>query len=513
MIVHGSERLEDLSLRCDVVVVGSGAGGAAAARVLAAAGAKVVILEEGCYHNSFDFKQREHEMLPMLYRDRATQRTRDRLVNVLQGRCVGGSTVVNMADCARVPRAVLEHWQRHFAVEIDAAEFEAASERAEVALGVAEIAADQLNANNRKLLAGAERLGWRRARFRHNRTECTGCGFCLLGCAFDAKRSALVTLLPAALADGATLVANARVERVVVRGGRAVGVQGVLTAEQGDRPAAHARLDVAADTVVLACGAVHTPLLLQASEIAGASGQIGRNLSLQPQLPVLAVFSERMVSFRGIPQSAYCDEHLVFDPNVGMTGFAIEGIAGGPAQTAGLVGASGRDHKRWMARYAHTGSCLVLVPDQPVGSVATDEAGRTRIDYALQPDVERRIRDGARAAARLYLAAGAEVVVPALRPLTEIRSEADLARLDDVAVNPEATTLLSAHPQGTCRMGEDARRAVVDSRGRFHGLEGLWIADASVFPTSASTHTMIPIMAFADLAARSIAQARAARTS
>jgi len=154
----------------------------------------------------------------------------------------------------------------------------------------------------------------------------------------------------------------------------------------------------------------------------------------------------------------------------------------------------------------------VLVPDQPAGSVAADETGRTRIDYALQPDVEQRIRDGARAAARLYLAAGAEVVVPALRPLTEIRNEADLARLDDVAVNPDATTLLSAHPQGTCRMGEDARRAVVDSRGRFHGLEGLWIADASVFPTSASTHTMIPIMAFADLAARSIAQARAART-
>jgi choline dehydrogenase-like flavoprotein len=58
---------------------------------------------------------------------------------------------------------------------------------------------------------------------------------------------------------------------------------------------------------------------------------------------------------------------------------------------------------------------------------------------------------------------------PALRPLTEIRNEGDLARLDDVAVNPDATTLFPAHPQGTCRMGEDARR-VNDSRGRFHGL-------------------------------------------
>jgi choline dehydrogenase-like flavoprotein len=513
MIVHGGERLEDLSLQCDVVVVGSGAGGAATAAALAAAGAKVVILEEGCHHSSFDFRQREHEMLPLLYRDRATQRTRDRLVNVLQGRCVGGSTVVNMADCARVPDAVLEHWQRHFAVDIDAAEFHAATERAEAALGVTEIEDDKLNANNRKLRAGAERLGWRHARFRHNRTECIGCGYCLLGCAFDAKKSALVTLLPAACADGATLVSCARVDRVVVRGGRAVGVQGFLTGEHGDRPTAHARLDVTADAVVLACGAVHTPLLLQASEINSASGQIGRNLSLQPQIPVLAVYSERMVSFRGIPQSVYCDEHLVFDPEVGMTGFAIEGIAGGPAQTAGLIAASGQDHKRWMARYAHTGSCLVLVPDQPGGSVVADESGRARIDYTLHPEVERRIREGARAAARLYLAAGAEVVVPALQPLTEIRSEADLARLDDVVVKPESTTLLSAHPQGTCRMGEDASRAVVDSRGRFHGLDGLWITDASVFPTSASTHTMIPIMAFADLAARSIAQQRSARTS
>ena len=109
MIVQGHEITQTLTRKAHTVVVGSGSGGAVVAHRLATAGVEVVVLEEGGYFTKKDFTQRENQMFPALYRAGAQQMSDDGLINVLQGSCFGGSTVINTADCVPIPPEMFEH--------------------------------------------------------------------------------------------------------------------------------------------------------------------------------------------------------------------------------------------------------------------------------------------------------------------------------------------------------------------------------------------------------------------
>jgi choline dehydrogenase-like flavoprotein len=301
VITEGSEITAPLTRRTHTLVVGSGAGGAVVAALLAEAGVETLVLEEGGRFRAADFSQREDEMFPALYREHGTQATADGLITVLQGSCFGGSTVINMADCVPAPPEVYAHWKRILGLEkLDERTLEGSQQRVLAALAVNEIRPEQVNANNDAVLRGAERLGLSRGVFRHNRIACRASGYCLLGCAYDAKKGAHLTYLPRADAAGATLYTDLRAERIELDGDRAVAVTGFVV-ERGPR-VARLPFRIEAERVVLAAGAVHSPALLAAAGVGRALPQLGRNVSLQPQLPVTATFSEGVSirAWRGI---------------------------------------------------------------------------------------------------------------------------------------------------------------------------------------------------------------------
>ncbi len=485
--------------RVDVCVVGSGAGGGVAAAVFARAGRTVLVLEEGAFVRGAEMSQREDEMQPRLYRDSGEQYTEDGGVCVLQGRAVGGSTVVNAADVVRTPGPVLEHWARSFGVDRwSLAELDAAAELCEATIGASAITPEAVNRNGQLLLAGGAAVGIAGGAFRHNRVGCMGSGYCLIGCAYDAKRSVALTWIPQALATGGcVLQTEAKAERVEVSGGRAVAVVGHL---QDPRTGARgAPFRVEAGQVVLAAGAIHSPLLLQASGLGGAA--VGQNLSLQPQAPVSARFREEVVAFRGIPQAAFLDGREQISAEAGLGGFRLESISSGPAMVAVCSNRWGAELGRSMASFRHMAALLALVPDRPGGSVSAARDGRALIRYALQDEWRRELRAALRAAAEVYRAAGAEEVWVSVTGLPPLRAGDSLSVLDALPLRAGDLPLLSAHPQGTCRMGPDPATSVVDPELRLHGTPNLLVLDASVFPTSASSHTMIPVMSFAWLGA------------
>lgn len=505
MIVQGHELTRPLERHAHTVVVGSGAGGAVVARILAEAGVEVVVLEEGGYFRAPDFTQREDEMMAALFRARGFQMTDDGLINVLQGSCFGGSTVINMSDCVPTPPEVYAHWRRLLGLALDERELAASEARVMAALRVNPIQDAQVNRNNATLLEGAERLGLRSGVFRHNRVGCIGSGYCLLGCAYDAKQGAHLTYLPAAVAAGADVYTDARVERIERRAGDGFVVLGSVI-ERGVR-VARLPLRVEAQRVVLAAGAVHSPAILHASGFDRGLPQLGRNLSLQPQMPVVADFpDERPIEpWRGIPQSTYCEE---FDDNTaehGLGGFRLEAVWGGVAQLAASLPGLGDEHKRAMARARYTAMALLLVPDQPSGEITwkyrRERGFVPRIRYRIAEEWKKRLRRGLRNAAEIYFAAGARQVRFANELFPPLSGPDDLRRLEDFPIRSGATRFISAHVQGTCRMSRDARQGVVDERQRLHTLPNVYVVDASVMPTTASTHTMIPIMTFADRAA------------
>ncbi|MEO5672062.1 MAG: GMC family oxidoreductase N-terminal domain-containing protein, partial [Ramlibacter sp.] len=103
-------------IACDVAIVGSGAGAGISAEILARAGLKVVIVEEGPLKSSTDFHQEEAAAYPSLYQESAARKTADKAINILQGRCVGGSTTVNWTSSFRTPVPTLNYWREHFAL-------------------------------------------------------------------------------------------------------------------------------------------------------------------------------------------------------------------------------------------------------------------------------------------------------------------------------------------------------------------------------------------------------------
>jgi choline dehydrogenase-like flavoprotein len=198
----------DRTIEADVVIVGSGAGGGVTAEILARAGLKVLVVEEGALKSSKDFRMREAEAYPALYQESAARKTRDKAINILQGRTVGGSTTVNWTSSFRTPPATLAWWQAHFGLDGYAPQamapwFALMEQRLSISPWQA-----APNENNDLLRRGAARLGIPTAAISRNVKGCWNLGYCGMGCPTNAKQSMLVTCIPAALDLKATLAAR-----------------------------------------------------------------------------------------------------------------------------------------------------------------------------------------------------------------------------------------------------------------------------------------------------------------
>lgn len=494
-IVDGRALVEPLELETEYAVIGSGAAGAVAAQIIAATGRGVVIVEAGPFVPPANFNQREDEMIGLLWAEGGVQETDGGLIGVAQGRCVGGSTVINGGDVTPTQPPVFEHWRAHHDLPgWDPAEWSAAEARILRALDVTEIPEPLHNGGARMLRAGAAALGWKAGPFLSNRVGCIGAGYCVLGCTYDAKRSTLVTYIPQALADGARLVHSAPVDRI----DRGEGGDGFVVSARGAQP-----IRVLARQVICAAGSIQTPLLLARSGLGGASGQLGRNLSLQPQVPVAARFEQEIVGHRGVPQSFFVDEFETAGVDSGLAGFRLESASSGPAVTASMLTGLGEEHRRLLEAYRRIAGCMVLVPDAPTGHVAESGGGKAIIHYELGSEQVATLRRGVLAAAQLWFSAGAiEVILPWERPIRAAKGSDIEAQVADLDFAPGRVRLFSAHPQGTCRVARSAERGVCSQWGQHHDVAGLYVLDASIFPTSASSHTMTPTMTAADMLTR-----------
>jgi choline dehydrogenase-like flavoprotein len=453
------------TLTADLVVVGTGAGGAMVAREAARKGLRVIALEEGPHSQPRDFTQREDEMLPLLFQDAGGRATSDGSVTVLQGRGVGGSTVHNTNLCKRAPAEVLDQWK------IDgwrAADLAPHYEVVERDLSVSKLEPSDMNRNNLLLKRGVEALGWQGGLLSHNRKGCARSGFCELGCAFDAKQNALKVLVPEALQAGAALHVNMRAERILVENGRAVGVQARSLAGGED-------LTVRA-AVCLSGSAVGSAVLALKSELPDPASAVGRTLRLHPGAAVAGIFDEPVEGWTGIPQSYECTEKLRFDDGDDRTW--IVPVFAHPAGLASALPGFGAAHMKRMRLFPRIAIFVAMLHDETAGTVSVKK-DRLKIDYALTPRDQRALLRGMRACAELMLAAGAKTVaVPFSSPL-ELTSTRGLDAITAHGYRPLDPLLTAVHPMGTLPLGR-----VTDERGRWKGVQNLWVADGSLFATS-----------------------------
>ncbi len=478
-------------LDAEICIVGSGCGGGTAARVLAEAGRDVVVLEEGADLTGAALTQRDAAMYDQLYMDRGGRATADQSISILQGRALGGGGVINACDVVPIPDAVLAFWQKRRGLSDFSPRALAPHARAALEdLSATRIVEGQLNRANQLLRAGAEALGLRGENMLHNRVGCLGLGTCLIGCPANAKRNPRFVSIPMAVDAGARFYLRARAVRVEDADSE---LKRVLVRTLDPKGYHEQRsFEVHAKVVILAANAVASAQLLLRSGI--GNRHVGQNLTLQPQLPVTAFFDERIDAFRGIPQAYAVTHHERIDPDRGLEGYRIEAIMGTPGIVSTMFPYTGAEGKRLMTDYNHVAAALLLVPDAPSGTIDVSDTGRPLVSYDHRDEHKQRLRAAIKTAARIYLAAGARrVLVPTLPPL-EIRSKAELSKVDALAFQPVTAPLLSAHQQGGVCFAPSAKDGAADPDGQVYGTRDVYVFDSSGFPSSSSTHTMAPII-------------------
>ncbi len=479
------------TLECDVVVIGTGAGGAVVGRELAERGVAVVFLEEGDWYGRQDFNGRPVDMQKKMFRDMGATFTYGNCnIPIPMGRTVGGSTTINSGTCYRVPERVLRSWREgHGLADFSSETLDPYYSRVEQVLGVSEAKWAHLGGVARMIARGCDALGYKHKPLRRNAPDCDGQGVCCFGCPTDAKRSTNVSYMPLALRAGATLVKGVRAEKVLVEGGRAVGV--VARAGAGE-------VTVRARAVVVACGALLTPVFLSGQGLANGSGQLGRNLSIHPATAVFALFDEQLNGDRAIPQGYSIEE------------FHEEGILFEGAFAPLEVGAAsltqiGRRFTDVMEAFDRIACFGYMIEDSSRGRVRRSPSGKPLITYFLNDHDVARMKRGAEILSRVYLAAGAREVLPEVNGWDVLRNEADLARFRRAKVHARDFQMSAYHPLGTARMGVDPKKSVVGPDHQAHDVPGLYVVDGSAVPSSLAVNPQLTIMALATRAAEKLA--------
>jgi choline dehydrogenase-like flavoprotein len=487
---------------CDVAIVGSGAGGAAAAATLAEAGLDVLVLESGPYVDRTTYPTDPLEGLPLLYRDGGmTIAAGKPAIPIPVGRTVGGTTVINSGTCFRAPEEVLADWRSAEGIDW-VAELDPIYESAEEALAVTPLDLETLGRNGQLCAEGARALGASGRPISRNAGRCVQCSSCPLGCRLDAKRAAHVSYLPRAVAAGARVRAGVQVQRVLTEDGRASGLAcraGLpATAAQdmrrNGRPAVGRDWTVRAKAVICAGGAFGTPELLLRSGI--RHHVLGRHLHIHPAAWIGARYEEEVRGWEGVMQSYYVDqwqpEGILLEATFTPLSFGAQWLPG--------VGPAFSDR---VAHFGHVASIGVHLHDRSEGRVGLTSNGSLRLSYRLLEEEARTIQFGIARAAEIHFAAGATEVYPNVGPASVI-PRGRLTEFESLRLKPADLRLEAFHPMSTARMGADPSTSVCDRRGAVRGTEGLYVADASLLPTSVGVNPMMTIIACAIHIARDV---------
>ena len=478
-----------------MVVVGSGAGGAVIAKELAEAGLDVVVLEEGPHVPLEVYgRLRPTESLRMMGREAGSTGVlglgETPMITVMAGRAVGGSSLLTGGVCFRVPGQIHHRWvhERGLTMLSEAA-LAPAFEAVERESRVETVPEHMRSTSTRKFIDGATRLGIPMKPLRRNTDGCCGCGRCNFGCPHGAKMSVDRTYLPKAMAAGARVYSDCLVEEVLTMGGRAQGVRGrILQRTPAGRVGARGSLYVRAETVVVAAGSLHSPLLLMRSGL--RSSALGRHLTLHPAFRVVSSFEERLNGWKGALQSAYSDHFE--EQGITLTGLFVPPNVLAAAMPG--VGAAFAKRVQDIGRAAIFGG---MVHDDAGGRVWNGPGREPILTYRMSPKDRAAMHRCIRILAECFLEAGAREVYLPIFGAPAMRNHADLARLVHDALPARRVECITFHPLGSCRISLDPREGVVDPWGQAHELDGLYVADGSVVPTSIGVNSQLTVMAMA----------------
>jgi choline dehydrogenase-like flavoprotein len=496
---------DDWTLMPDFCVVGSGAAGGVAALKLAEAGFDVIVVEEGPNipkqqghggpsHVRKTLNEREAEMYKLLYQEGATRLTKNGGVKVLQGRCLGGGTAVNWSACLPPRLETLDEWQKR---GLPFTRQNLDPYLREVVNYLPVVRNDKYNTSARKFIEGCDHLGIPHDNLPNNTHNCRECGSCGVGCPYDRKMSGFVRWLPDAVARGATVYTDTKVDKLVGTADRITEVR-CRFLDGKNRPTGGTLVVKPKKGVVLAAGSVGTPGVLLRSKL-DAGKRVGRWTHIHPVTITIGKYPEKTSPAYGVPDNMWTPKFAA-----GPTGYLVETGSFFPVLSASATLQHGEELHRIMRDYYPHGAISYahhttgFDDTQPYGTVALDDNGDPVLDYVIPKANVGPMRESLVEMCRIHLAAGASSVYVMRNPPLEVRGEADFAEIRKINfAEPQRSTIFTVHVMGGCQMNKDNARRVVNNDFTFRDKKNLWVLDASIFPTALGANPQVTIYALA----------------
>ena len=430
----------------------------------------------------------------MMYRNGLSV-SADGNIGLLAGATLGGGTTINWHNCVKPSAEVRREWAEHGLADVDTPEFDRHLEAVLARMSANADCSDH-NGPHQRMAEGAQSLGWSMHTAVRNVDPETydprTAGFTQFGDPSGSKRGTLTTYLRDAYDAGARILVRTRADRVTVADGRATGVVATCADESGSRT-----VEVRAQDVVVACGALETPALLLRSGIGGPA--VGHHLRLHPSAGIFGVYAEDQRAWWGPPQAAVVDEFRDLGDGYGLLVEGSQYYTGVFAFQ--LARRDGRQAKEAMSKLGRMADFLFVLRDHGSGQVTVDDAGEAVHTYALTDERDvAAYRLGLRVMARLHEAAGAEELWFGTTPRVWRRGEdleAWVDELDRIPIGANGLFMGSAHQMGSARMGTDPATSVARPTGELHDVDGVWIGDTSAFPTASGANPMLTCMALA----------------
>jgi choline dehydrogenase-like flavoprotein len=499
----------------DVVIIGSGAAGSVLAEQMLARGRRVLLLEKGKYVDPEQFNEDEINMLGKLYSDGALQIAQSMRFTILQGSCVGGTTVVNNAVCFDTPSEVLDVWNSKGSI-LDVDAYRSAQAAVRKRLHISKVTAKTrlplaggvLNHGDRVVSEGIERYFQNQSPnyefdvVEANITDCLGCGYCNIGCPYGRKLSMLDVVLPMAQeqygSEQFQIFSEAQAVRLTEDNGKITQIEVAIRGKRSLRL-------LNPRTVIVSGGTIHSSWLLMQSGIGKGKLPVGRGLSFNMGSPLHALFDEELNSYDGLQIAHYLRINE-------QPGFIFETWFNPPVAQAMAMPGWLESHFHNMQNYNRMTAVGVLVGTGSTGFVvpALLTRGPDVVYTPSEEDLDKLTR-ALTIFGEIFFEAGAQEVYASTRSYRAYQnrkavcsSKRELRKLRELIKDDRDILLGTGHPMGGNALAASPQDGVIGPDFRVFGYHNLYVADASVFPTATMVNPQLSVMTMAQYASQLI---------
>ncbi len=464
---------ESVKERYDVCVVGGGPGGMLSATLLAEKGLEVLLIERGNYTPQKDTVPFSASELRDRYKNAGiTAMLGAPTVNYVEGSCLGGGSEVNSGLYHRPSPEVIDRWsQSHQIASLTQQELEPLMEINEKELEIS-LLPGEASKPSLKLAEGATNMGWQSTevprwfKYDEGYTPVRPLGI---------RKSATEVYLDRFFKAGGNVLLNAHVDSITMSAKGDWCCDMVLSGQ---------RKEVRSEYLFLSAGAIDTPFLLLKSRL---GTNIGNSLAIHPTIKVMAKFAEPVNSPNvGVPvhQVKEFAPEYSFGCAVSSLPFLVaQGMSRDDLSTREVVD----EWQHFFTYYAMTSGGRGRIRKLPF---LADPV----VQYKMSKDDLQLLAKAARDLCRLLLAAGAVDLHVSDRSISKISGIEQLINIPSV-LSKSFAELMTIHVMGSCPMGEDRSICAVNSWGQLHGLERMYIADASIFPGALGANPQGTLMA------------------